>query len=244
METYLLSWNPKKWGWSDYKDVIADINSFGFATYSWSCGNRKNINVGDRIFLTRQGIEPRGIIGSGWAATTPKEKPHWNQELAQEDKTTLAIMVNFDVLLDVDSQELLHRVRLEQGVLQQMHWDIQASGVLIPSNVADRLEKKWSQLLKMQSVIPLSIDTSPILFAEEVASSTKYIEGMTKQITVNAYERNQTARLACLRYCGFDCAVCGFNFRQIYGELGQDFIHVHHLVPLSEIAQEYLLDAK
>ena len=86
MENYLLSWNPKKWGWSDYKDVIADINSFGFATYSWSCGNRKNINVGDRIFLIRQGIEPRGIIGSGWAATTPKEKPHWDQELAQEGK--------------------------------------------------------------------------------------------------------------------------------------------------------------
>ena len=28
------------------------------------------------------------------------------------------------------------------------------------------------------------------------------------------------------------CEVCGFDFEKVYGELGEGFIHVHHLVPL------------
>jgi putative restriction endonuclease len=31
------------------------------------------------------------------------------------------------------------------------------------------------------------------------------------------------------------CEVCGFNFYEFYGELGEDFIEAHHSIPLSEI---------
>jgi 5-methylcytosine-specific restriction protein A len=36
--------------------------------------------------------------------------------------------------------------------------------------------------------------------------------------------------------------VCGFNFQSRYGKIGKDFIHVHHLKPLSLIDGEYELD--
>ncbi|MDJ0530571.1 MAG: HNH endonuclease, partial [Microcystis sp. M53600_WE12] len=38
------------------------------------------------------------------------------------------------------------------------------------------------------------------------------------------------------------CFVCGFDFSKVYGELGDGFIHVHHLRPLSEIKQQYRVD--
>jgi len=69
-----------------------------------------------------------------------------------------------------------------------------------------------------------------------------YTEGSIKQITVNAYERNPQARKKCLEYWKYSCQCCGFNFEKTYGDIGKDFIHVHHKTPLSEIREEYLLD--
>lgn len=63
-----------------------------------------------------------------------------------------------------------------------------------------------------------------------------------KTIVVNAYERNQDARIECLREWKTVCVVCGFDFEKVYGDLGKGFIHVHHLKPLSEIGETYEID--
>ncbi|MGD1861763.1 MAG: HNH endonuclease [Leptolyngbyaceae cyanobacterium] len=61
-------------------------------------------------------------------------------------------------------------------------------------------------------------------------------------MTVNVYERNAKARKRCVEYYGARCFVCGFDFGNVYGELGDGFIHIHHLRPLSEIKQKYQVD--
>lgn len=68
-----------------------------------------------------------------------------------------------------------------------------------------------------------------------------YLEGAVKRVVVNAYERNPHARAACLRAHGHSCVVCGFNFAQVYGEIGRDFIHAHHLHPIALAGSEYTL---
>lgn len=68
------------------------------------------------------------------------------------------------------------------------------------------------------------------------------MEGAAKTVTVNAYERNPAARAKCLAHHGYTCAVCEFNFASVYGELGKNYIHVHHVVPLSEVEGEYVVD--
>ena len=45
-----------------------------------------------------------------------------------------------------------------------------------------------------------------------------------------------------MQHYGYDCAVCDFNFGELFRELGEGFIHVHHLKPLAEIGDEYYLD--
>lgn len=77
---------------------------------------------------------------------------------------------------------------------------------------------------------------------DEVATGDEYLEGALHIIQVNAYERNAEARKACLSHFGVECQVCGFDFEQVYGELGTSFIHVHHIVPLSEIGKTYQVD--
>lgn len=77
---------------------------------------------------------------------------------------------------------------------------------------------------------------------EEVSKSELYPEGFSKIIAINSFERNKKARDECLKFHGFKCAVCDFDFEDKYGSLGRNYIHVHHVVPLSEIKQEYMLN--
>lgn len=67
-------------------------------------------------------------------------------------------------------------------------------------------------------------------------------EGIKRTITVNSYERNPKARQICIAYWKAICAVCSFDFEQTYGEIGKGFIHVHHLVKISDIGDEYEVD--
>lgn len=85
-------------------------------------------------------------------------------------------------------------------------------------------------------------ERAEILPEELFDAPIPYVEGAVKRITVNAYERNPQARAACLRAHGLSCAVCGFNFASVYGEIGENFIHVHHLKPIAQIGTEYTLD--
>ncbi|AXT63760.1 HNH endonuclease [Aquimarina sp. AD10] len=80
------------------------------------------------------------------------------------------------------------------------------------------------------------------VYADEVDPNQKYSEGKTKQVVVNNYERNPIARKKCIEHFGLDCQVCGFNFEEKFGELGKDFIHVHHKVDIASIGNEYSIN--
>lgn len=82
------------------------------------------------------------------------------------------------------------------------------------------------------------------ILAEELASPETFPEGAKTTVVINAYERSSKARAACIAYHGCHCAACGFNFVSSYGELGKDFIHVHHIKPLRAVAKEYKVDRK
>lgn len=68
------------------------------------------------------------------------------------------------------------------------------------------------------------------------------VEGAKTTVTVNKYERNPEARQKCIEANGYSCAVCGMNFEDVYGPIGRGFIHVHHIIPISEIGEEYVVD--
>lgn len=81
-----------------------------------------------------------------------------------------------------------------------------------------------------------------IEFPDELSEPGLILEGAKKTVTVNLYERDIGARAACLRHWGVQCVVCNFDFKTLYGKLGDGYIHVHHLRPLSEVGAAYELD--
>ena len=70
----------------------------------------------------------------------------------------------------------------------------------------------------------------------------KYLEGGLSRVEVNKYERNPVNRELCLATNGYICKICGFDFEKKYGRIGHHFIHVHHIVPVSETDTAYEID--
>jgi 5-methylcytosine-specific restriction enzyme A len=77
---------------------------------------------------------------------------------------------------------------------------------------------------------------------EEIINPEIFFEGASNKVSVNVYERNADARLKCIEQYGYHCAVCSFDFEKNYGSIGEKYIHVHHIIPLAEVKEEYTLD--
>ncbi len=91
----------------------------------------------------------------------------------------------------------------------------------------------------VMNIAELPSAAEPGYFAEEVELPSAAMEGAIRQILVNAYERNAANRKACIEAHGTNCSVCGANFESLYGVVAKDYIHVHHLQPLSEVGKAH-----
>lgn len=74
------------------------------------------------------------------------------------------------------------------------------------------------------------------------AKKAIYKEGQKFSVTSTATERNPIARQKCIEHFGCKCFVCGFVFREKYGALGSDYIHVHHRIDIYTRLDEYDVD--
>jgi 5-methylcytosine-specific restriction protein A len=142
MGTFLLTWNPEKWPWPDRSENSRQTRERGSFQRPWSCGNTKRVFRGDRIFLLKQGAEPRGIIASGWAAS---EEPFLDVHFTYPDKQILYIMVDFERILDLATEAILPLEQLHgNGLLADVHWATQKPGIEIPEEAAAELERLWA----------------------------------------------------------------------------------------------------
>jgi hypothetical protein len=147
MAAYLLVWNPNRWHWADLADTAEKVGRGEPVTDRWSCASNKRIAPGDRVFLIRLGREPRGIIGSGIVTEGSFLDIHWDPEKARQGKTIHHIHFQYDALLDPEQEPILWRDRLKsEAPFSTMHWDTRSSGVRIPDEVAQALERAWAEL--------------------------------------------------------------------------------------------------
>lgn len=117
------------------------------------------------------------------------------------------------------------------------------------SNSENELEEEPLQPLsnntndkKISKLELISDDITPIDFQSTILELAHLPEGAKKTIYVNTYERNQQAKKICIEHYGTVCQICGFDFKEKYGKIGEGFIEAHHRIPLSEIGKSYELD--
>ena len=101
--------------------------------------------------------------------------------------------------------------------------------------------KRLDTEIKEKAKRLLNKDKITIIYPDDIEDKNLF-EGSKKQIMVNAYERSSKARKECIEEYGYKCTICKFDFETTYGEIGKNFIHVHHLKPLSEIDGKYKIN--
>ncbi|MCC7326435.1 MAG: hypothetical protein IT521_06485 [Burkholderiales bacterium] len=144
MATYLFAWNPALWAWPELPADIRRVARRGHADIEWSAGRTRAIEPGSRAFLVRVGVAPKGIFGVGHSLTEPWPAPHWRPEKAAAGAVTQYVN------LRIESLHRLPPVTYDDLALPpfaRFRWGVRASGVHVPSALADALENLWEARL-------------------------------------------------------------------------------------------------
>lgn len=120
--------------------------------------------------------------------------------------------------------------------------------VVLPDGVAGERDlvkekvREWGCLVMGTFLSLVRIDfveRSPIVDPNALVPQT---EGDRLSVVVNKYERSAVNRFLCIAKHGVTCSICGFDFKKKYGDIGDGFIHVHHVVPVSKLGPGYVID--
>jgi lambda repressor-like predicted transcriptional regulator len=150
MRTWLFTWNPSRWAWDSRYDGFLEMKNqiaqTGVSYRTWSCGNNKSIKKGDRIFLIRLGVAPKGIIASGYAASNVFEGPHWDVEKDSQGKKCRRIFIEFDNIQDASNESIISIDEL-LDISSTYKWTSQTSGIEIPNHIAESIERLWKRTI-------------------------------------------------------------------------------------------------
>lgn len=137
---WLLSWNPTNYPWENFVGDCRKTAEGEEVVDNWRCSSG-GAKVGDRVWLARTGVEPRGILGRGRVTKAPHMAPHWVPEKAAAGETAQMIGVAFEELRPID-QPFPSLVALEAAAPGQV-WNPQASGIAIKPAGAKILADLW-----------------------------------------------------------------------------------------------------
>lgn len=194
------------------------FDDFGFI--DWTQGN-KNVSMGDFVFIystNHKRIQFWTVVEKSNLTyhEIRDDKNYWNPSYYQQyESYKSGLYCRLRLLSHIDDPDLSYKSLKSLGV------DLTKDHKINPNH---------HMRLKL---------SNNEHHADEVL---KYTEGNSTIVKVNKYERNRSAREACLEHYGYDCQVCKMNFEKVYGDIGKNFIHVHHIVPLSTIAKTYEVD--
>jgi 5-methylcytosine-specific restriction protein A len=229
METYLLTWNPNRSKWDDLPTEANQTAAGKILRGRWSCGNTKNISKGSRVFLIHLGKEPKGIIASGWIKKQPYLDKHWDKAKAKRRKKALFVFCEWERILNPRVDPPLP-LSILQRKLKNVYWASQSSGIQIPDYVATRLENLWATHLRASSLGSGVVDDT--MAALEGKLSFHLVRHRRREVKLKKAKLVQFQKKNGRLYC--EVPGCGFDFKKIYGLLGKDFAHVHHLKPLGD----------
>jgi 5-methylcytosine-specific restriction protein A len=227
MKAYLLTWNPKYWAWENIDEEINKLQKNEFVETQWDCSS-KQPEEGDIFFIIAIGIsKQKGIFCSGFVNELLENMP----SLIDKKKKTNRIMGNVNLLLNPNKDNILGINYLNE-IFPDQTWSPQNCGIIIKEKYTNDLINLW------KNIVGEKIDV------KEKLKSKEFWEGNSQQKLYTVFERNIDARDECINNYGYSCKVCGINLEDVYGEIGKNFIHVHHITFHSTLRKAHKIDPK
>jgi 5-methylcytosine-specific restriction enzyme A len=122
------------------------------------------------------------------------------------------------------------------------------NGTLAESNIQMRFTNRNDN--EYEVFIASEIDSKQLQkYIKDIESEVSeedyyYQDGAIRYYYGKRYERNPINRQKAIEIHGTICMACGFNFEDVYGEHGKDFIEVHHVKQLSTVKEEMDINPK
>ena len=197
-----------------------------FSTYEqidWK--QSANYQVGDTIYVY---------------ATMPVKKILYKTKVVEVDLGPSESYRNTDDWIDKNGFDKF--IEIERFVRIEIEDHVDKEALSLDALLSNGLNGAPQGPLKVNETLSSYINKhmSGQVFPDEVKEELK--EGQRITVTVNRHERNPIARKKCIEIHGDNCAVCSLNFGEKYGDVGEGFIHVHHINPLNEIGEQYVID--
>ena len=120
--------------------ISKKLHTEGKLEEDWSVASHKTIKPGDRAYIVRVGVEPKGIFASGVVSSDPFLA-------SRKGRIYHRINIAIDTLLNPQKQPILSLDILKTGNLAAQTWTPQASGISIRPEIADELEGVWQDFL-------------------------------------------------------------------------------------------------
>lgn len=207
-----------------YSMTLDRLTETGRAVGRWTVDGNSAVFPGADAWLMLRGSHGGGLIGHGTVASDPYPA---SDNADSDDGGTRHLDVAVDALLQW-GEEIPAAILTER--IPGVRWDAEHGlPIEIPAEHEAAVRFLWAEHA------PAQVDptTPPPGTLPENALATA---------AVNRYEQDPQARKACIDHHGTNCSACGFSFEAFYGDIGKDFIQVHHIVPVSLLSEDYELD--
>lgn len=99
-------------------------------------------------------------------------------------------------------------------------------------------QQDYDAILSLAKLLPSQTDQVEPSTEGDPLTFQSANEGSKSSYFGTRYERRKDLRVKAIAIHGLDCKACGFDFEQAYGEHAKGFIHVHHVVPISDFGGE------
>lgn len=141
--TWLLTWNPTRWEWEDFDEVVKLTKSGVAVPIGWTCANTHTL-VGDRIYMVKLGSSstPNGIFATGYIISDNYKDESYDP--TKESKARYVDIILTDVR-DFNTEPVLEMDNLKE-VFPSQNWSPQASGIAIKPYISAQLLNMWNEL--------------------------------------------------------------------------------------------------
>lgn len=134
MKTFLITFKPRSesprgWPISELQKLVRKHEAGKRVVEPWRFLNRKDVSIGDRVFVLQQGKLGPAIIGYGAVASNP-----------ERDEDGWFLKVRLDSIVDPSTHVLVEREELLSECGPQQAWRTQASGIKLKESLARELE--------------------------------------------------------------------------------------------------------
>lgn len=143
MNTYLLTWNPDNFAWKQLAKMASALAVGEQVFDDWNCANH-HVQLDDRLFLLKQGAEPRGLMGMAYATGEVRLGRHYNPVEAKLGKKLHYVPLRFEQLLNPQTAVLLHTTILQKQLPDgPANFTPLGSGVFVAEPIAIGLKELW-----------------------------------------------------------------------------------------------------